>query len=166
MNVTARDVRLQVWRTVGALLSFAFILAGAQPANAQVVGGVRGGVSIDPDQVYIGGHIETPPLVERLVFRPNVEVGFGDDLTWTGINFEFLWKFPAGRGPWRFYAGGGPAVNIISFDEDRFGDIDRETEAGFNFVGGVELNRRFFVEFKAGAGDSPDFKFGVGYTFR
>ena len=36
-----------------------------------------GGVSIDPDQVYVGGHIETEPLVERLVFRPNVEIGFG-----------------------------------------------------------------------------------------
>ena len=45
-------------------------------ASAQVAAGVRAGVSIDPDQFYVGGHIETDPLVERLVFKPNVEVGF------------------------------------------------------------------------------------------
>jgi hypothetical protein len=152
-------------------LAGAAALAWPSLTTAQVAGGVRGGLSVDPDQVYVGGHLETSPLVEDLVFRPNVEIGFGDDfrgadLTLTQINLEFLWKFPEPPGPWKFYAGGGPAINILSLDFDDDDDGDTEVEAGFNFVGGVEFRRRFFIEFKAGVGESPDFKFGVGYTFR
>jgi hypothetical protein len=130
-------------------------------AEAQIAPGVRGGGSVDPDQVYIGGHIETEPLVERLVFRPNVEIGFGDDVTLVAFNFEFLWKFPEFRAPWQFYAGGGPAINLYQFEGP--GD---ETEAGFNFVGGFEHRGGLFFEFKVGVPESPDFKVAVGYTFR
>jgi hypothetical protein len=130
-------------------------------AWAQVAPGVRAGMSVDPDQFYIGGHIETDPLIERLVFKPNVEVGFGDDLTLAAFNFEFLWTFPSRGRPWTFYAGGGPAINLYQFDGP--GD---DAEPGVNFVGGVEHTRGFFFEFKVGAHQSPDFKFGVGLTFR
>jgi hypothetical protein len=130
-------------------------------AEAQVAPGLRGGVSVDPDQVYIGGHIETEPLVERLVFRPNVEVGFGDDITTAAFNFEFAWKFPTRGSRWGFYGGGGPAINLYQFEGDR-----DNTEPGFNFLGGVENTSGFFFEFKLGVSDSPDLKFGVGYTWR
>jgi hypothetical protein len=129
--------------------------------EAQIAPGVRAGLSIDPDQFYVGGHVETEPLIERLVFKPNVEVGFGDDVTLAAFNFEFMWKFPRRRGPWGFYAGGGPAINMYQFEGP-----DDDTEPGFNFVGGVEHTRGFFFEFKVGAHESPDFKFGVGITFR
>ena len=145
---------------IGVLLVLACCFAPA-PASAQVAAGVRAGLSLDPDQFYIGGHIETDPLVERLVFRPNVEVGFGDDVTLAAFNFEFAWKFARGRTPWGFYAGGGPAINLYQFEGD--GD---ETEGGFNFLFGVENRSGLFFEFKLGVADSPDFKFGVGFTFR
>ena len=45
-------------------------------------------------------------------------------------------------------------------------DADSETEAGFNALVGVESSRGLFFEFKIGVIDSPDFKFGVGYTWR
>ena len=122
--------------------------------------GVRGGISIDPDQFYFGGHYETPALVDRLHFRPNLEVGIGDDVVTTAINFEFVYKFPS-RSPWRLYAGGGPAVNFYSFDND-----NSETEGGFNFLIGAEQRNGLFFELKVGVIDSPDLKFGVGYTFR
>jgi hypothetical protein len=67
----------------------------ATPAAAQVAAGVRGGVSIEADQVFVGGHVETEPLIDRLRFRPNVEVGFGDGLTMTAFNFEFVYAFPS-----------------------------------------------------------------------
>ena len=130
-------------------------------ANAQVAPGVRAGLSLDPDQFYIGGHIETAPLVERLVFRPNVEVGFGDDSMLAAFNFEFVWMFPRRRSQWGFYAGGGPAINLYQFDGS--GD---DTDGGFNFVGGLENRKGLFFEFKFGVAGSPDFKFGVGFTFR
>ena len=145
---------------VGLFLAVAWCLAPAS-ASAQVDAGLRAGVSVDPDQFYVGGHLETGPLVERLVFRPNAEIGFGDDVTTVAINFEFAWKFPRQRAPWGFYAGGGPAINLYQFDGP--GD---ETEAGFNLLAGLENRSGLFFEFKVGLADSPDFKFGVGFTFR
>ena len=130
-------------------------------AAAQLAPGLRAGVSIDPDQVYVGGHLETEPLVERLVFRPNIEVGFGDDVTLAAFNFEFLWKFPRRSSEWGFYAGGGPGINLYRFDGP-----DDDAKAGFNFVGGVENRRGVFFEFKVGADGSPRAKFGVGITFQ
>ena len=136
------------------------VLLSCAPAAAQD-GGVRGGLSVDPDQFYIGGHFETSPLIDRLHFRPNLEVGFGDDLTLIAANMEFVYKFPL-RSGWSVYAGGGPALNVYMVDDAD----DSETEAGVNLLVGFEQARGLFFEFKIGAVDSPDFKFGVGWTFR
>jgi hypothetical protein len=149
------------WLT-GLSFLLGVVLFSATPALAQDAG-IRGGISLDPDQFYFGGHLETSPLVDRLYFRPNVEVGFGDDLTLIAANMEFVYKFTQSR-PWNLYAGGGPALNI--FMADGPGDNDAETEPGFNALIGLESSRGLFFEFKLGAVDSPDFKFGVGYTWR
>ena len=146
----------------GVSFLLGLVLFSSTPALAQD-GGIRGGISVDPDQFYFGGHLETSPLVERLYFRPNVEVGFGDDLTLIAANMEFVYKFTTRR-PWNLYAGGGPALNVYMFDGD--GDNDSETEAGVNVLVGVEQSNGLFFEFKVGLIDSPDFKFGVGYTWR
>jgi hypothetical protein len=121
--------------------------------------GVRGGLSIDPDQFYFGGHFETDALVDRLHFRPNIEIGLGDDVTTTALNMEFVYKFRS-RSPWLLYAGGGPAINFYSFDDDT------ETQGGFNFVIGAENRGGLLFEVKIGVVDSPNVKFGVGWTFR
>ena len=143
-----------------AVFTLFAMLSSATPASAQAPG-VRGGVSVDPDQFYLGGHYETGPLVDRLHFKPNIEAGFGDDLTLIAINFEFVYKFPS-KGPWNLYAGGGPAINFFSFD-----DVDHsESEPGFNILVGAESRRGLFFEMKIGAIDSPDLKFGVGWSFR
>ena len=143
-----------------ALLGLACWLVPAR-ASAQLVPGLRAGVSVDPDQFYVGAHVETTPIVERLVFRPNIEVGFGDNVTLAAFNFEAAWKFPQRSGPWGFYAGGGPAINWYHVSGP--GD---DARPGFNFLGGLENRRGFFFEFKVGADSSPNFKFGVGMTFR
>ena len=139
---------------------FLAVVYGIAPnsAQAQVRTGVQGGVSIDPDQAFIGGHIETQPLVDRLRFRPGLDIGFGDDLTVFAINLDFTYSFASNR-PWNFYAGGGPAINV-------FDNGNSETEAGFNFLVGAKHRDGLFFEMKIGAMDSPDLKFGVGYTFR
>ena len=147
-----------------------FLLAAAiavlLPAVAAAQGpGIRGGVSIDPDQFYFGGHFETGELVDGVHFRPNVEAGLGNDLTLVALNFEFVYKFPRRNG-WRIYAGGGPGVNFYSFDRGPNRDRDTESEAGLNFLIGVEQESGLFFEFKVGALDSPELKFGVGWTFR
>ena len=142
-----------------SLLLPVLLILPASPSSAQV--GVRGGISIDPDQGYFGVHYETAPLIDRLYFRPNAELGVGDDLLHVGLNMEFVYKFPTRRG-WHVYTGGGPALNFYRFDAND----DTETEGGLNLMIGVEQTRGLMFEMKFGVFDSPDFKFGVGWTFR
>ena len=149
--------RASLWECLGMLALFSAL--GAAPAHAQVRPGVQGGISLDPDQVYFGGHVETTPLVDRLRFRPNVDIGIGDDLTVVAINLDFTYTFPT-RSPWSLYAGAGPALNWVDTD---FGS---DTEGGFNFLIGAKHTRGMFFELKIGVEGSPDLKFGVGYTFR
>jgi hypothetical protein len=145
---------------VSSVLAVLVLVVVPSPVSAQAPG-IRGGVSVDPDQFYLGGHYETGPLVDRLHFKPNLEAGFGDDITLIAINFEFVYKFPSRRA-WTLYAGAGPAINFYSFDERD----DSDTEPGFNVLLGAAAARGLFFELKIGAIDSPDLKFGVGWTFR
>jgi hypothetical protein len=135
------------------------IVGAVSPASAQTTYGVRVGASVDPDQFVVGAHLETPPLVDRLHFRPNVGIGIGDDTTLVALNFELAYKF-ASRTSWHVYAGGGPALNIYS--SDRHDDA----AGGFNLLLGVEHRKGLFGEVKVGTIDSPDFTVAVGYTFR
>ena len=139
------------------------VLLSSTPALAQDAG-VRGGISVDPDQFYFGGHLETSPLVSHVYFRPNLEVGIDDDLVLLATNMEFVYKFTRSR-PLNLYAGAGPALNIFMVDDEGGGN-GSDTEAGFNIIVGAETPKGLFFEFKIGAIDSPDFKFGVGYTWR
>jgi hypothetical protein len=152
-----RRIGVSVWVCL-AFLGVTGVIAAA-PAEAQVSPGVQAGVSLDPDQFYFGGHIETTPLVDRLRFRPSVDVGIGD-ITSVAGNFDFTYTFPGGR-PWNLYAGGGPSINWYDFDNG-----GSDTEGGFNFIVGVKNRERLFFEVKIGIEGSPDLKFGVGYTFR
>lgn len=135
-------------------------IALAAPAHAQSKAGVRAGVSGDPDQFYFGGHIETKPLIDHLTFRPNVEVGLGDDITLVTANIEFAYWIPIRNKPWSVYLGGGPALVI----GDRHDDTD--VGGGFNILVGVQHRKGLFTELKVGFADSPDIKFGVGYAFK
>jgi hypothetical protein len=154
-----RRIRVSFWVCL-VFLGLTGAMA-ATPADAQDVDpGVQAGVSLDPDQFYFGGHIETSPLVDRLRFRPSVDVGIGDDLTLVAGNFDFTYTFPGGRA-WSLYIGGGPSINF--YNADNGGD---DTEGGFNFLIGAKQVRGLFFEMKVGMEGSPDLKFGVGYTFR
>jgi hypothetical protein len=43
---------------------------------------------------------------------------------------------------------------------------DTEVEPGLNFLVGFEFGPGYFAELKVGAIDSPDVRFGFGYTWR
>jgi len=150
---------LRCSRSVSVCLMFLTLWAvGASPAQAQMSPGIQAGVSIDPDQFFFGGHVETSPLVDRVRFRPGLDVGIGDDVTLIAVNLDFTYAFTANR-PWNLYLGAGPAVNW--FDGDNGGP-----GGGFNFLVGAKNRTGLFVEMKVGVIDSPNLKFGVGYTFR
>ncbi len=151
-----------------ALVSVAILVLGfATSSAAQGQNGIRVGVSDDPNQFVFGGHIERSPVLDRLVFRPNLEIGLGNDLVLIALNFEFAYKIPLEGHPWTAYVGAGPALNILSF-RDNDGGRGRDgtdVEGGFNILLGVEHDEGLYTEFKIGAGDSPDLKFLVGYSF-
>ena len=144
---------------IAALLFCLVVGAAARPAAAQDVG-LRVGVSADPDQFYFGGHANIGPVAEKIWFRPNIEVGVGEDVTLVAFNFELVYRIPLKQNPWQLYFGGGPALNVSRRPNET------SPEGGFNIVLGVEHARGLFAELKAGALDSPGFKFGIGYTFR
>jgi hypothetical protein len=146
-------------RICGIFAALALILlVSAAPVSAQTFGG-RVGVSAKPNQFYFGGHVETAPVADRIRFRPNVEIGIGNDLTLLAFNFELAYHFPPQNG-WNVYAGGGPALNVIDTN------ADSAAQGGFNILLGVQHRDGLFFEVKAGMLDSPDFKVGVGYVFR
>lgn len=133
------------------------------PAAAQAGGaGLRAGVSGGPDQFYFGGHIDTGRIAGDLSFRPNVEVGLGDNKTTVAGNFEFVYWFALPHHAASVYVGGGPAVNFYRHSDN--GGTD--TEPGFNLLVGVAHRGGLFGELKVGLLDSPEVKFGVGYTWK
>jgi len=148
-------------------LVLGIVLGTPSPSSAQGGVGLRAGVSADPDQFFVGFHYETAPLFDRLRFRPNAEIGFGDDLTLLALNAEFAYWLPVRSAAWGVYVGGGPAMNVYMFsdDADRRED-DTDVEPGVNVMFGVQHRKGFFVELKVGAIDSPDFKLAVGYAWR
>jgi hypothetical protein len=146
--------------TLVTLVLFGLCLFAAQPAVAQPLSaGIRAGASVDPDQFYFGGHVETGPIVDRMHFRPNVEIGVGNHATVIAFNFELAYKFRSSR-PWHVYAFGGPALNIVDVNDDT------GANGGFTLGLGVEHRQGLFGEVKLGMIDSPDFKIGIGYRFR
>jgi hypothetical protein len=155
------------WKTTALTLTVLALFAAApSPVFAQMGAGfgVRAGVGADPDQFHFGVHYDTGPLFERLSFRPNLELGLGDNVTTVAANFEFAYWIPIKSRAWGVYVGGGPALVVYQFDDDH-GD-DTETEPGFNLLIGVGHARGFFAEAKLGLIDSPEAKFTVGYTWR
>jgi len=145
------------------LMAAVFFLVIVDSASAQSRFGVRGGISVDPEQVYFGGHIDVAEIAKQFWFRPNVEIGFGDSRTIAGFNAEFVYRPSVRSREWNPYFGGGPALVIRSFG-DGPGD-DTDVGPGFNFLGGVELRKGFLAEIKIGALDSPGFKLGIGWSW-
>lgn len=137
-----------------------------QPAKTDPTFGVRVGVSGDPDQFFFGAHVETSPIIDHLTFRPNAEIGVGDDQTLFAFNFEFAYWIPLKNQPWRVYLGGGPALVIRSFHEGHPNNGDSDVGGGLNFLLGIQHRKGLFAELKVGAIDSPSVKFAVGYVFK
>ena len=158
-NVSPAPAAAPCWFRSVATGAF-LIVALMAPLNASAqTFGIRAGASVDPDQFVFGFHYETSPLVDRLHFRPNLEVGVGDGSTLLAFNIEFAYHFQSRR-PWNLYAGGGPALNVeLKEGEDHTG-------GGFNLLVGIEHRRGLFGEVKVGTIDSPDLKLTVGYVFR
>ena len=140
------------------------LFASAPAAQADVSPGVRGGLSVDPDQFLFGGHLEFDPIAENLYVVPSAEAGFGDDLFTISFNGDLQYRFEV-NSEVRPYAGGGLSLYFV--DSDRGGS---DTQLGVDILGGIFFGRNsskpMFIEAKAGLTDDvPDWKFIFGVTF-
>ncbi len=154
---------------------FAVLILAAVPLLAAVPAraagwGPRAGLTSDPDQVHVGVHADFGDVfAPRVRFQPNLEVGFGDHLTTTALNFEAAYRFAKNWDAWSPYAGGGLGLNWYSWNNDVVGRGDTSMQTGLNVLGGIEKGigrgNRFFIELKLGLADSPDLKATVGWTF-
>ena len=126
--------------------------------------GPRLGLSIDPDQFHVGGHLDLGDLANRLSLGTALEAGFGDDLTVVAIHADVHFRFPTISSGWYPYAGGGIGPVFVSFEGG--GD---DTEMGLTAQGGLarrnDSGRLFFAELEFGLIDTPDVKITFGWTF-
>jgi hypothetical protein len=159
---------------VFSVLLFFIALAGVlQPANAQDLGlkswGLRGGLSINPDQVTGGVFLNAGHISRQVRFQPSFDLGFGNGVRLGALNLDALYIFSPR--PWRPYAGGGLGINFIDVTEGVGEGRGLDVEAALNIVGGIEWGdlrvgfRRYLIEGRVGLGDTPDFKFMAGIAF-
>lgn len=126
--------------------------------------GLRGGFSIEPDQLVLGAHARVSELVRGWWIVPVAEFGFGDDVTTVALSGDVVYNFPELQtAQWGFYTGAGLGWILYSFDG---GD---ESEIGLNLIGAV-LRRldnadELSLELRIGIDELPDIKVMAGYTF-
>lgn len=171
-------------RLILAAVCLMGILLSTPSLSAQGLGGtnVLGwgphfGVTIDPEQIHLGMHLNYGPPRLGIQVRPGFDVGFGDDLIALALNFDVVYRFETADRDLMTFAGAGLGANYYDFDRDRagpgdadFGTVDdSEVEPGLNILGGIDYDigggTHFFAEAKAGLIDAPDLKLTVGWVF-
>jgi len=152
---------------VGALALLPLVAHAASPTVTAF--GPRFGASIDPDQLVLGGQLSLQEFAPNWSFDPNLELGFGDNLTVIAFNLDAYYHLRLSGSDWRPYLGGGLGVNFISWDES-FGTHDRSnTEVGLNLVAGFSIpagsGDHWFTELRFGINDIPTLKILGGFNF-
>jgi hypothetical protein len=145
---------------VVALSTAAHAQISIQQPQSQV--GFQGGVSVDPEQAFVGVYWQSPAFGSRLHLRPGIDGGFGNDLRVATINIDFIARFSLGASGWDLIQGGGPVIAITKFD----GFDGTDTTAGGSYLIGFAHDSGFFGEFRIGGGNTPALKMGAGYAIK
>lgn len=152
---------------VGALALLPLVSHAAPPTVAAL--GPRVGVSLDPDQLVLGGQLSLQEFAPNWSFDPNLELGFGDHVTVIAFNLDAYYHLSLSGSDWRPYLGGGLGVNFISSDS-HFGTRDNsDTAVGLNLVAGFTVpagsGDHWFTELRFGVNDIPTLKIMGGFNF-
>jgi hypothetical protein len=133
--------------------------------------GLRAGLSLSPDQVHVGAHMNMGQIVGPLRLVPNVEIGFGESITMICLNGDFVYDFPDTP----FSVGGEIGLNYAKYDFGDYSSIpgleidDSTTDLGLSILADYNLvlsnGKTLLLEAKLGLTDSADFKFTAGYNF-
>lgn len=157
-----RHLRFTILSLILALAAPA-VLDPAPAAAEPTLFGLRGGLTDDPDTVFLGGHLAFYPTdLRRLRIEPSFELGFGEDaidFTLRG-NLNFKVMFPVSRDA-AFYPILGAYLYYLSFDDcDSCDDTEFGVNLGLGFAfSGIGLDLTF------GLPDYPDITFTLSYTF-
>ena len=154
-----------------ALLTLLVVMLLAVPAAAEMGfygWGPRVGFADDPDQIVVGIHQDFGEFVKNLRFQPNIEVGFGDDVTTFSATIPVHYRF-TGVASTTPYVGGGLLLAWID-REKRRGEDDSEFQINPVLVGGAEweIGSRsdLLLELHIAGGDAFNLKLVVGWVFR
>ena len=152
-----------------AVIASLFVVAASSAADAQIsiqspqsLVGFQGGVSIDPEQGFVGVFWQSPAIGNRLHIRPGIDGGFGGDVRVATINVDFLARFTLGTSGWDLIQGGGPVIALTKVD----GFDGTDVGAGGSYVIGFAHDSGFFTEFRIGGGNSPMLKMGAGWGIK
>jgi len=156
---------------VGALVLLPVAAYAASPVVTSF--GPRVGVSIDPDQIVLGGQLSVAEFAPDWSFDPSIELGLGDDVTVVAFNLDAFYHLRMKGSEWRPYVGGGLGVAFSSWDAPPGVRDHSDTDVGLNLVGGFSLpagsGDHWFAEMRfgigGGEGDLPTFKIIGGYNF-
>jgi hypothetical protein len=159
--------RLVLFCALGALLPLSALAQGPVVTSY----GVRTGFSTNPDQLVLGGQMSIGEVAPNLTFDPNLELGFGDNVTLIAFNLDMHYHFDLQGSTWRPYVGAGAGINWFQFDLPAPFADDSETKVAGSLILGVgvptQSGNRFFSELKVGLGDwTPDMKLLVGWNFQ
>ena len=116
-------------------------------------------------QMHFGAHAKLSDLFPNVQFTPNIEMGFGDDLTLVTLQGDLSYRFTELVSfPWELYGGGCLALNYL-----KPANFDSDFQLGLSALAGISkaLNNgdELLLETRFGILDSPDFKLTLGYTF-
>lgn len=149
-------------RGTALILVAAVLVLSAGHASADTTWGPRAGMSFNPDQIALGGHVQFP-IATNLYIVPNADVAFGDNAFTISLNGDLAYRFGT-DGSVKPYVGGGFSYFNYDIDVPGAGSV---SETGVAALGGVWLNANgstpFFIEGKLFFSDSlPDFKVMAG----
>ncbi len=133
-------------------------------AAAQGVG-FQAGAAFDPEQIYVGSHIEFPIGSNQFVIRPGIDGAFGGGWRTAAIRADFVFRLTLGATGWRIRQGLGPSVNIAKSVNLDITDVS----GSWNYLMGVDHENGFFIEFKGGRASGarvPLLWIGAGVTIR
>jgi hypothetical protein len=130
--------------------------------------GVRVGVADDPDQVVAGVQFDLGEIARRLFFRPDLELGVGDDHLVLAATAPVHYHFDT-QTAFRPYAGGGISVGGIDHDHPHRRADDTEFEVAAKAIGGLGWELRggveFSIELDLVLGDLHDVELLAGWRF-
>jgi hypothetical protein len=139
------------------------VFAQSSPKFGFLGWGPRAGMTVNPDQFHIGAHILIGSSASPVIFQPNIEIGFGDNVTLVTINGDVLYTFRSTSSLWRPALGGE-----IGFTSTSFKHGGSNSDLSLSILGQISKRltngNEILLEAKIGVADAPDFKATVGYT--